>query len=113
WLGRGLAFLQKGDFAQSIPALARASDLELYDPSFPHVLGIARARSGDLEGALKAYDRALERDPRFAPSLGARGRLRAQRGEKGARQDLERYLKLAPRAADAAEVRSLLEKARE
>jgi len=62
--------------------------------------GLERQRSGDLTGAITAYSRALELDPKFADAYTNRGVARmAQQDAAGAAADFSRSIELKPTAA--------------
>ncbi len=72
---------------------------------------VARAARGDAQGAIKDWTSALELDPSLVAAYRDRGFQReAVKDVKGASADLEEYLRLAPRASDADDVRSRLAK---
>lgn len=61
-----------------------------------------RASDGDETRALEHYTRSIEQYPDYAAAYGARGRLRARRGEHAAAiADLERFVSLTPSASEA------------
>jgi regulator of sirC expression with transglutaminase-like and TPR domain len=69
----------------------------------------AYAARGDLSRALVAAARVTTLIPREPWAIRDRGLLQAQLGVRGgARADLERYLALAPRAADATSIRQVI-----
>jgi regulator of sirC expression with transglutaminase-like and TPR domain len=71
----------------------------------------AHAGRGDLSRALVAATRIATLMPGDASAVRDRGVLQAQLGaHAGARDDLLRYLELAPSAADAARIRDLVER---
>ena len=60
-----------------------------------------RALDDDETRALEHYTRSIEQYPDYAAAYGARGRLRARRGEhEAAIADLERFVSLTPSASD-------------
>ena len=60
-----------------------------------------RASDGDETRALEHYTRSTEQYPDYAAAYGARGRVRARRGEHAAAvADLERFVSLTPEASD-------------
>ena len=78
------------------------------DPSLSiawNTLGVARQFGGDTRGALEAWQKALERDPRLYDALYNLGLTAAAAGERGlARRSLERYVAIAPPARFRAEI---------
>ncbi len=64
--------------------------------------GSVRSRVGDLPGAARDFDRALELDPRNAKAYTARGYLRIYSSDsKNAFNDFEKAIELDPNQADA------------
>lgn len=71
--------------------------------------GVERYGAGDLEGAEERFSWLVAARPGVADAFYNRGMIRAAAGRPGpARQDLERYLELAPGAADAPVVQAML-----
>jgi Flp pilus assembly protein TadD len=52
-----------GRLAESLPHFRRAAELRPADPALQTNLGVALARSGDLKGAVAAFENALKADP--------------------------------------------------
>jgi tetratricopeptide (TPR) repeat protein len=81
-------------------------------PALRVVRGELRARAGRLAAAIEDFDVALGREgggDLFERALYGRGSCRARQGDTaGARQDLERYLRLFPQGRFAAEARQVL-----
>jgi tetratricopeptide (TPR) repeat protein len=62
--------------------------------------GLARAREGDVDRAIAAFDRAIEIAPRSALAYLNRGLAHRRRGDlEGALADLDRAVRFSPRAA--------------
>ncbi len=87
----------KEKYLAAIPHLETASD------GLPHLaacwsdLGLARVMSSDHEGALTAYDKALNIAPDMAVALHNRGMIHLQSGRNDlALEDLMRAAELAP-----------------
>jgi tetratricopeptide (TPR) repeat protein len=94
----------------AITWLARALDL---DPGFDSAvlyLGIIRERSGDLQGAGKAYKQFLDRHPDSIVAM-LRFGIAAQRAGRPevARKYFEKIVAAVPSSAEAAEARMYLE----
>ena len=59
-------------------------------------LGLARLRAGKLEGAVQAFDTALDRDPALASAWGFRAEAKAKLHDlAGARSDWQTYINMA------------------
>jgi eukaryotic-like serine/threonine-protein kinase len=79
------------------------SEEELAAARAAHQRGNTLLFGGDTAGAISAYRDALRADPGHAPSVRGLGLAYAQQGDrKNAIASFERYLKLAPKAADKA-----------
>ncbi len=76
--------------AEAIAELARARELGLETASLYTLLGLAHEQKGEIEAALHAYSRALERDPKASAARQARSRLWLERRDYArALEDLE------------------------
>lgn len=65
-------------------------------------LSVLLNSAGDVQGALRLVDRAIARDPAFAPAYYFRGNLKTFIGDaEGAQQDLNRCIALKPSFAQA------------
>ncbi|HKE01513.1 MAG TPA: tetratricopeptide repeat protein [Planctomycetota bacterium] len=93
--------------------LVRASELAPRDERVPLLLAHRRAAEGDREGAKRAYDEALARNPFLVGALLNRGILLAEaRDFAGAQSDFARVDLLDPRHPLLARNRAALERAR-
>lgn len=92
------------DGAELIAVLGDAGRTAQFAPIGEFLLGEGyrlRAADGDENRSLEQYARSIEQYPHFAPAYGARGRLRARRGEHAAAiADLEYFVMLAPTAPE-------------
>ncbi len=64
WYGYGEALRYARRFVEAAPAYARAAELDPDDPDARINLGIAKAESGDPDGARAAWEAVLRADPR-------------------------------------------------
>ncbi|NTV94851.1 MAG: M48 family metalloprotease [Thiobacillus sp.] len=107
------AQLSEGKPKSIIHVLANPAMLARYPVHAPYYLGEAyrlRGDEGDPDKAVAAWRQAVESAPDFAPSYRSIGiHAMKQRDWPAARDNLTRYLKLAPEAGDAAYVRDYLE----
>jgi len=72
--------------------------------------GTKAFEKGDLVHALEQLKRAQQLDPKFAPTYRSLGLVYAKQGNKAeAKSALQRYLQLAPSAADAPQIRAKLD----
>lgn len=100
------------------PGRDLAACRKLVDPAAPGPAGRAAAQvadglslawRGDVDGAIAAFDRAIEASPRLAIAWLNRGLSRERKGElAGAIADLDRAVRYAPNAARGYYNRSLL-----
>lgn len=89
--------IQLGHYEAALEALGRAARLKPDDPTISHNTGRTLEALGRFEDAERAYDLALSIDNRLLPSLTARARLLAARGEwAGALADLDTALVSRP-----------------
>ncbi|HEY3851414.1 MAG TPA: hypothetical protein VGL87_10610, partial [Steroidobacteraceae bacterium] len=91
---------ERRDGAELIAVLGDTGRAAEFPPFGEFLLGEGyrlRAADGDETRALEHYARSIDQYPNFAAVYGARGRLRARRGEHAAAiADLERFVMLAP-----------------
>jgi beta-barrel assembly-enhancing protease len=96
---------ERNDGAELIAVLGDDGRTQEFAPAGEFLLGEGyrfRAAAGDEALALEHYTRSIELYPDFGPAYGARGRLRARRGERDlAMSDLERFVTLMPAAREA------------
>ena len=69
WNNMGTLLMKKGDNLKAAEAFMTASELSPTDPRPLHNLGSLWEKTGELGEAAKWYDRALERDEAYLPSL--------------------------------------------
>ena len=83
--------LQRGAVAEAERRLSRVSELYPEQYEIAYFLGVARRRSGDIEGALLAFDRIAEDHARFGDGrTQVASMLEAQGDFAGARVEVER-----------------------
>jgi regulator of sirC expression with transglutaminase-like and TPR domain len=93
--------------AGSSPAAPTASPSQLYKE------GAQLTLAGKLAEAQKKYIAALRISPGYAPALRGLGLVYEKSGQKAkAIKSLQAYLRLAPKAADAAAIRTRIERLR-
>jgi Flp pilus assembly protein TadD len=82
----GIVLLRKGLWADAVPHLREVVDAESWSPTAWFYLGEALNHIDDLDGALAAFVRAAELDPRHAKALHAQGMVldRLHRPEEAA-----------------------------
>jgi predicted Zn-dependent protease len=105
---------ERRDGPELLAVLGDAGRTAEFAPSGEFLLGEGyrfRAAGGDESRALDHYTRSIEKYPDFAPAYGARGRLRARRGEHDAAiVDLERFVTLAPAAPETPFARQTIDR---
>jgi len=77
WNNLGVALLEQQRYLEAAEAFVQAAQRAPTDPRPLYNLGLTWERTGYLRDALKHYERALARDPRYLPAL--RGAIRAER----------------------------------
>ncbi len=98
---RGYNAMQMGDLEAAAKHFQAAVDRDPTSASAVFNLGVLVARKGDQAGAQRFFERALELDAAFAPARWMRARGRLAAGDVvGARADLERMVRDAPRRVD-------------
>jgi tetratricopeptide (TPR) repeat protein len=82
----GIVLLRKGLWADAVPHLREVVEAESWSPTAWFYLGEALNHIDDLDGALAAFVRAAELDPRHAKALHAQGMVldRLHRPEEAA-----------------------------
>ena len=107
-LNMGIAFLNLKKYDQSEPELVTAAYLNRTAVTPHYYLGIVFVMKGDLDIAQKAFETAKElKGGRSLPAIHKYlGRIYMKKDmQKEALQELETYLKLAPKAQDAEKVK--------
>ncbi len=73
--------------------------------------GLQRFVAGDVGGAIELFNKSKAKDSGYAPAYRGLGMAYEKRGDRSrARRAFETYLKLAPRAGDAAQIQARLER---
>jgi len=97
----GIKALIRGDYELALEYMTQVTDA---DPSLPdahYFRGEALRLMDKIGEAIKAYDRAVNTDPDFAPAYLGRGRALLLRNTDAAINDLNRALKLDPSMTEA------------
>ena len=90
------ALIRAGRPNEATPVLMRALERFPGEALLHKNLGLARLRTGDLAGAIKSLDAALDGDPSLASAWGLRAEVRARLHDlPGARSDWDTYLGMA------------------
>ncbi|HJW51007.1 MAG TPA: tetratricopeptide repeat protein, partial [Burkholderiaceae bacterium] len=99
--GLGIALAATGKRDEALKALEKASQLTPKDPAALRAIGRMHMESGELNKALVAFDRGLERQPQFIPVMLDRGELlaRMNRTDEAIAQ-MSAAEKLAPDSAE-------------
>jgi beta-barrel assembly-enhancing protease len=104
--------LQRGVWGAADRSIARYLKMVPHDPQAYYVLGEIRLRRPvkDLQGAMAAYETAIDLDHAFIPAYRALGVLHLKAGHlHDARQYLEYCLAIAPQAPENAYIRGYLQ----
>ena len=97
--------------AQPIDPYAAPTERPKSDPAAAYKTGLQQYARGDTSGALATFRGSLSSNPGFAPTWRGIGLVYEKMGNKDqARSAFKRYLKLAPTASDADQVRERLER---
>jgi hypothetical protein len=82
-----------------------------FDPAAAYRTGIQQYARGDINAALATFRTSLSSNPDYAPTWRGLGVVYDKLGNKGqARSAFQRYLKLAPDALDAEQIRERLQR---
>jgi len=77
WNNLGVVLLKQNRYLEAAEAFVQATERTPTDPRPFYNLGLAWERAGYIRDALKHYERALSRDPRYLPAI--RGAVHAER----------------------------------
>jgi tetratricopeptide (TPR) repeat protein len=113
-LQRGLALLDKKDATGAIAEFLSALRLKPNYAEASNQLGLAFRAAGDLNEAIAAYQTAIRLDATLGVAYRNLAQAFEDKGDRtAAAQGYDRYLLIAPGAADAAEIRAKIAKLRE
>jgi tetratricopeptide (TPR) repeat protein len=96
---QGSGLLRAGRSAEALEPLRRAAELMPNETVLGHTLAVAMAQNNDAAGAIEQYDRVLEIEPDFVPSLAGLAWLRATHPDDTFRNGAE-AVALAKRSAE-------------
>ena len=79
-IGQALVAYGEGEIETAMDILERLEEQpsvaeELASPQFYYLLGMCRARSGNLGGAFVAFEQALKLDPEYQPAIEGKDRI--------------------------------------
>jgi tetratricopeptide (TPR) repeat protein len=92
----GVTALLRDDYEQAIEFFDQVIDLDPDLADVHYLKAEAYRLSGNVADAIRAYDRATQTDPDFAPAYLGRGRALMERNEQAAFDDFERALDRDP-----------------
>jgi tetratricopeptide (TPR) repeat protein len=81
YVRRGLAHLQKGDYAKAIADFDQAIRLNATDPRLYNLRAVAHLRKGEPDAAIEDAGRAIRLRPNFAEAYRTRAAAFAQKGQ--------------------------------
>ena len=109
----GSTLVELGDAEEGRRMLRSVDDESIGDPSVFINLGIELLNQGAPSDAIPHFDKAIERFPDYPDAYYFRGISHLQLGDlAAATADLERFVTLAPDAAEAQTARDMLEQLR-
>ncbi len=112
WMLAGQNLFRLNEFVRSRDDLEKAASLNPNLPGVQTALGQARERNADYQGAIAAFRRAVEQNPRdFSAWLGLGSDQYFERDMENARNSLKQAVSLDPQSAPAHYALALLEKA--
>lgn len=92
------AHLTRRDFDQALDAIARLRSKKANATVADQLRGVVLQRKGDLEGARKSFEAALDHDPGYFPSIAALARLdMLEMKHADARHRMEAAIKASPK----------------
>jgi Flp pilus assembly protein TadD len=112
WMLAGQTLFRLNEFIRSRDDLEKAAGLNPNLPGVHTALGKARERNADYKGAIQAFSKAVEQNPKdFDAWLGLGGDQYFERDLENARTSLKQAAALDPRSAPAHYALALVEKA--
>jgi tetratricopeptide (TPR) repeat protein len=109
WVGLGSTALLRQDFVRALDCLERGTKLLSTHVGSWHVLGWAYLLTNQLDGAERAFRKALELNRNFAETHGALAAVAALRGDRAsAEHSLELALRLDPASLAAQFARAVI-----
>ena len=109
----GSILLERGDTEEGRRRLESVDEDTINDPAVFVNLGIEILNQGTPLAAIPYFDKAIERFPEYPDAYYFRGISQLQLGDQAsATADLERFVTLAPDAAEAQTARAMLEQLR-
>jgi len=106
--------LSEGRYSEAIAAYQAVLKRDPKNVDAMTHLGLIVAIGGHADSALETFDKALAIDPDYAPALLYRGQVlyEAKKDVAGAVRSWERFVKVAPSAADRERVKKLIAEAK-
>ena len=108
YVERGNDWLKKGNFESAISDYSLAIAFDGSSPQAFYNRGLARERSGDRDGALRDFEKALQLNPRLVPALQSRGILRLDLNESQPLSPISirrlKFLRVRPRSGQTVRV---------
>lgn len=93
-----VVLIKLGRLEEAEGALSSCLESGLHKPNIMNNLGFVREAQEDLDGALDAYEQAIEMDPKYYPALYSKGRILQKMGKMAeARTYMDQALKLEGR----------------
>jgi tetratricopeptide (TPR) repeat protein len=106
----GIVLLKKHEIQSAIAVLEKATSMQSQSPAARFFYGLALSGASESERAEKEFIAAYTLGgDQYAEALFYLGRIYLDRGDRTvARQYLERYVRVAPKASNTAEARKLI-----
>lgn len=110
---RGQSFLEKNDATRATASFLAALRLKPNYVEASNSLGLAFRAAGNLDEAIAAYQTAIRLDAKFSVAYRNLAQAFEEKGDRSAAAlGYDRYLLIAPGAADAAEIRDKIARLR-
>jgi tetratricopeptide (TPR) repeat protein len=109
-LNLGIVLIKKHEIQSAIAVLEKATSMQSQSPAARFFYGMALSGASESERAEKEFIAAYTLGgDQYAEALFYLGRIYLDRGDRtAARQNLERFLRVAPKAGNSAEARKLI-----
>ncbi|MBI4522608.1 MAG: cytochrome c-type biogenesis protein CcmH [Deltaproteobacteria bacterium] len=109
-IAQGRAAYEKQDWGKAIESFKKVLAVDGNNPEAHSYMGMILIQANHPDGALSAFDRALAADPNFGLALWGKGMLlyREKQNPAGAREALEKLVKILPPGQDRENVQKTL-----
>lgn len=109
-LAQGRAAFERQEWSKAIEIVKNVLAMDQNHPEAHTYMGLILAQAGHADGALMAFDRALASNPNFPLALWGKGMVlyRAKEDFSGARDTLEKLVKIMPPGEERKEIQKTI-----